>query len=177
MRIGDQSVIPSYKEPILKLSFPNAGVYEVSIDQEFEDFPFIEDRTEVADTKFVTKVFSVTVVGPIRFSNIQGAVLNPDGTTGTPFNVTEEGLEPVTVGSTIRYTFTISGSVDTITATSYTGANVVPGSIVNDPTTGTGSVDIEYTTAGETYDVELNASRVNPEGNVTSTFLNAISVI
>lgn len=175
LRIGDETLLPSFDEPILKLSFPEAGIYELTVIQEFEENPFIRNEIEPTDSNIVETVFIITVSDPIRFTNVQGTFLNSDGSLGETFNVTNNALAQVEAGQTVRYTFDVSGAVDEININA-DGGIIVPGSLVNNPELGNGMVDIKYNGLSN-YDLTLTAYKIEPDSDRSITFTNAITVV
>lgn len=181
--LGDQSVLPDYKDPFLKLSFETGGVYNINIKQEFEDFPFVEDEEVARDTKILDRVMTITVLERISILGLSVAELDAGGNPGTSFGLTYTGAgnsvfnvtQPamVSAGSTVRISFAFGGNPDAVVVTS-PGGTVVPNSTVLN-TDGTGTVDIQYNAPGS-YDLEFSVDRAIPATIFTGTFTSSITV-
>ena len=177
--IGDQTILPTYEDNILKLSFPTAGVYNIYVNQVFENNAFVEQETTARDTNIIDRVLTVTVTDRLGFSNFTVSELDNSGTPGVAMpivianNVIEQGVM-VTAGKTARIGFNYTGAPDSVTIESGTG-KVVDNSLVLN-TDGTGSIDIKYSRVGQ-YDLVFTAVRSTPAGTLTTTLENPVEVI
>lgn len=173
--LGDQSIIPTYKDYILKLAFPNAGVYTIYLNQVFENNAYVEDETEPRDTNVIDRFFTITVTDRVSFQNITVSELDNSGNPGAAQPVANGGATAtVTAGKTARVGFTVTGSPDNIEIESGS-AKIVDNSLVLNAD-GTGSIDIKYSSVGQ-YSIVLTATRSSPAANLTTTLSNVVEVI
>lgn len=179
IQLGDQTVLPTYKDAVLKLSFPTGGVYNVYLKHTFQENAYVEQEETKRDTTVVDRMVTINVFERVLFTDFTVSELDTNGNPGTPMPILVENntitqRATVTAGKTARIGFNYSGSPDNVEVTSG-NAKLVENSLVLNAD-GTGSIDVKYSRVGE-YDLVVNGVRATPAANYTITLENAVEVI
>lgn len=149
----------------IKARFLKAGVFEVNLQQEFEEAAYVGGT--VKDKNLDTTIV-VTVLDSIQAS-VKAYYINPDGSTGAELVMENDANNEVRAGSTLRFAYEVVGE-PLVFRWDFDGGN--PGTFDGDAP----EVDIKYSQLG-TYGLSFIASRVRPGGRDSVVFKNLISVV
>lgn len=163
-------------EQVLNLSFLKSGEQKVSLEQIFKENAYvgIENTVNTGEKEF-TEDFIFEVLEKIQLSNLEAAILDRDGNQESILTISNDALNEVSAGKTVRYSFDVIGEPSTITAVSG-DATGLQESVNIDLENNKASIDVKYSKVNN-YDISLTAARLNPVGSGSIEFNNLLTVV